>query len=124
MIKKNKIILSLLLVFLVLNTHQIIAQNKNVYGIGVTFQMDPEFNLLPMVTEVVAATSAYTVGVHKGWHIVAVDGVNIQGKSQNEIVGMIRGNEGTYVKITFIRSKNLNDLQEYIIMRRKLPVKG
>lgn len=99
------------------------SQEKQVYGIGVSFQMDPAFEYYPLITNVVAATSAFTVGVEKGWHIIAVDGINIKGKNQSEIVKMIRGVEGTYVKITFCKGNNLKDLQEFIIRRRKLPVK-
>ena len=121
--KNNKALLAIILVLSTLTTTNTHAQKTQVYGIGVSFQMDPELNLLPKVTEVVAATSAFTVGVQKGWHIIAVDGIKIQGKTQFELVNMIRGKEGTYVKITFARNKNLKDLQEYIIMRRKLPIK-
>ena len=121
--KNNKVLLLLIIVALIVNIPNAPAQNKQVYGIGVSFQMDPEFIMLPKVTDVVAATSAYTVGVQKGWHIVAVDGVNLKGKTQNEIVNMIRGNEGTYVKITFATKNNLIDLQDFIIMRRKIPVR-
>src|ERR1035441_2480140 len=94
--KNNKVLLLLIIVALIVNIPNAPAQNKQVYGIGVSFQMDPEFIMLPKVTDVVAATSAYTVGVQKGWHIVAVDGVNLKGKTQNEIVKLIRGDEGSY----------------------------
>src|ERR1035438_4823878 len=121
--KNNKVLLIIIISVFGINIPKAIAQNKQVYGIGVSFQMDPEFIMLPKVTDIVAATSAYTVGVQKGWHIVAVDGVNLKGKTQNEIVNMIRGNEGTYVKITFATKNNLIDLQDFIIMRRKIPVR-
>jgi|ERR1039458_8909195 carboxyl-terminal processing protease len=121
--KNNKVLLLLIIVALIVNIPNAPAQNKQVYGIGVSFQMDPEFIMLPKVTDVVAATSAYTVGVQKGWHIVAVDGVNLKGKTQNEIVKLIRGDEGSYVKITFATKNNLIDLQDFIIMRRKIPVR-
>jgi len=123
MLKNYWIIVVAVLVSLCIYSPKVNAQNKQVYGIGVSFQMDPEFDLLPKVTDVVAATSAYSVGVQRGWYIVAVDGINIKGKNQIEIVKLIRGKEGTYVKITFAKEKNLKDLQEYIIMRRKLPIK-
>ena len=121
--KNNKVLLIIIISVFGINIPKAIAQNKQVYGIGVSFQMDPEFIMLPKVTDIVAATSAYTVGVQKGWHIVAVDGVNLKGKTQNEIVNMIRGNEGTYVKITFATKNNLIDLQDFIIIRRKIPVR-
>jgi len=121
--KNYKIFLVMVVVALIINVPKSIAQNKQVYGIGVSFQMDPTFDMLPLVTDVVAATSAYTVGVQKGWHIVAVDDIPLKGKQQNDILKMIRGNEGTYVKITFAKGNNLKDLQDFIIMRRKIPVK-
>jgi C-terminal processing protease CtpA/Prc len=121
--KNYKVFLVIIVVALSINIPNVIAQNKQVYGIGVSFQIDPSFDMLPLVTDVVAATSAFTVGVQKGWHIVAVDDIQLKGKQQNDILKMIRGNEGTYVKITFAKSKNLKDLQDFIIMRRKIPVK-
>ncbi len=119
----HKISIALIVVCFIINIPNSDAQIKQIYGIGVSFLMDPDFDLLPMVTDVISATSAYSVGVQKGWYIVAVDGINIKGKNQNELVKMIRGPEGTYVKITFARGKNLKDLVEHIIMRRKIPAK-
>jgi carboxyl-terminal processing protease len=120
---KNYKFLLIIIVVLNLNSTNLFAQNKQVYGIGVSFQMDPNFDMLPVVTDVVAATSSFTVGVQKGWHIVAVDDIKLKGKQQTDVVKLIRGNEGTYVKITFAKGNNLKDLQDFIIMRRKIPVK-
>ncbi|MEI6814965.1 MAG: hypothetical protein WCL14_00035 [Bacteroidota bacterium] len=96
-------------------------QQKQAYGIGVSFQLDPTFENYPIVMEVIAATSAYNIGVEKGWHILAVEGIDLKGKNQFDILNMIRGKEGSFVKIKFCRGTDPKDQKEAIIMRRKIP---
>ena len=97
------------------------SQNTQVYGIGVMFKMDPDQGMIPIVTEVIDVSSAKVSGIQKGWHILAVDNVRTIGKTQEQIVNMIRGKEGSYVKLLFKTNDNPKDNVELTIMRRKIP---
>ena len=121
--KTNRTIFLLLLLagMNLLNPIKSFSQDNPVFGIGVMFKMDPDQGMIPVVTEVVNASSAQVSGIQKGWHIIAVDNVRTIGKTQEQIVNMIRGKQGTYVKLLFMTNNNPKDNVELTIMRRKIP---
>ncbi|GEM_PF-443775 len=57
-------------------------------------------------------------GVMKGDRIVAVDGVPVNGKTLDAVVGTIRGTPGTTVKLSIIRSSDVADVKVEIALVR------
>jgi C-terminal processing protease CtpA/Prc len=98
-------------------------QDDKIYGIGVMFRLDTTYNLLPVISKVIENSTAKAVGLQEGWHILMVDGVNLRGKNQREVMNLIRGIDGTYVKLLIGKSKNPKDTEEYIVRRRQIPTK-
>lgn len=76
---------------------------ENIYvGIGITFATNANGMGLN-VQKVTAGSSAEKAGILGGDTIVAVNGVDITGKTTNEVKAMIRGDAGTKVQITILR---------------------
>ena len=71
-------------------------------GIGITSIMDPDTRMLT-VGAVFRGSPAEGVGMFSGDSIVAVDGVNMVGHSQEYVVNLIRGPVGEAVTLTLRR---------------------
>jgi len=71
-------------------------------GIGVRVIMDPEDRTLTL-TSVFPGSPAGAVGLMAGDKVVTVDGIDVVGRSQQEVVAMIRGEEGTTVNVGIFR---------------------
>lgn len=75
--------------------------NRNFIGIGVQFFSTADG--LHMVERVIPGTPAEESGVQPGDIIHGVDGVNVDGMTANEVVELVRGEEGAPVTIDFLR---------------------
>jgi carboxyl-terminal processing protease len=73
----------------------------NFGGVGARLGADP---LGAKASTVFEDGPAYAAGLRKGNVITAVDGVPVAGKDLDEIVGRIKGKEGTVVKLTVVQS--------------------
>ena len=71
------------------------------FGIGISMA---EVRNEIRVEEVLKGTPAEAAGVQQGDIVVSVDGKDVTGMSTNDVVAMIRGQEGTLVKVGFKRS--------------------
>ncbi len=68
-------------------------------------------------------TPSGKAGLKKGDRIVAVDGVNVNGKTLDEVVKTIRGTPGTTVKLSIVRKSDVADQKiELPIVRAKFVV--
>lgn len=72
----------------------------SIYSVGDIFLIDKVFPTAP----------AEAAGMQSGDEILAVDGVKVQGKSSDEVVSMVRGEEGSQVVITVMRDGKTIDL--------------
>lgn len=90
------------------------------FGIGISMS---EVRNEIRVNEVLKGTPAEAAGVQQGDIVVTVDGKDISGMNINDVVAMIRGQEGTVVKVGFKRS-GVPGIIEYSLTRAeiKLPV--
>lgn len=80
------------------------------YGIGAYVQMDANMGL-GFISGVIDGAPAAEVDIREGDYIYAVDDVEAYGKTLTEVVAMIKGPEGTKVKITFIRQGQYVDVE-------------
>ncbi len=74
--------------------------NMGFVGIGVSYF---ESNGVFIINRVFLNSPAYNAGVLSGDIISKVDGVDVKGKTSDEIVKMVRGTDKTVVSIDFIR---------------------
>ena len=89
--------------------------NRNFVGIGVQFfQLADE---TPMIERVFKGAPAEEAGVLPGDIIYSVDGVLVQGLSNDEIVDLVRGEAGTVVHMQFKRGEEIIPLN---ITRREI----
>lgn len=83
-------------------------------GIGVQFTTAENMN---MVTRVFADSPAERAGVQAGDIIYKVDGIVVEDAQSDEIASLVKGEEGSHVKITFLRQ---NEEVELDIIRGKV----
>lgn len=80
-----------------------VEQQNNAYvGIGVTIQQTEDESGFTIM-EVVPGGSAEEAGVLVGDILIAVDGQSAAGITVDDVVAMVRGEEGTFVSLTFLR---------------------
>ena len=98
-----------------------VADEKSVVGIGITLGKNPVNNDL-VVAGVVPAGPAYNAGVKKGWALLKIDQIDVTGKKMEECVALIRGKDGTKVRMEFLdnANKSTNRLE---IVREKIVIK-
>jgi carboxyl-terminal processing protease len=73
------------------------------------------------VQSVLEGTPAEAAGLLEGDIIKEVDGEDVSGMSLSEVVGLIRGEEGTTVKIGVLRPPS-SDLEEFDIVRGRIEI--
>lgn len=88
------------------------------YGIGAYIGKD-EATGLPMITGTIKDTPAEASGLRYGDLICAVDDQSIEGMDNSEVVLLIKGEEGTTVKITVYREGEA-DYLDFDIERRRI----
>lgn len=97
----------------------IMEQTEGIYyGIGAYVSLDLATGL-GKISGVIAGTPAETANLREGDLIYKVDGVSAEGLELTEIVGMIKGEEGTKVHLTLIREGE-SDYIEVDIERKKV----
>ena len=80
-----------------------LADMANEYvGIGITIQVNEDVDGL-LVIQVNKNGPAYEAGIQAGDVMIAVGGVDIRGMTTDETATLVKGEEGTYVEITFLR---------------------
>ena len=95
-------------------------QTRGVYqGVGVQVRDDIEDGLV--VTRVFPDSPAREEGVQPGDVIVAVDGVDVTELQLDEIIGMIRGPEGSRVDLTVLRP-SLGEEITFDLERREIEI--
>lgn len=95
------------------------STNGVFYGMGAVVTTNSETGDI-YVVEPYEGSAAEEAGVLPGDIIRAVDGKDIKGMSSDEVVGLIHGEEGTAVVITFQRGEERYDAE---IVRRAVDVK-
>ena len=80
------------------------------YGIGAYVSIDQELKA-PMISGVMPGTPAEEAGLVMGDILYMVDDVSTEGMSLEEVVGMIKGDEGTTVHITILRGDKREQLE-------------
>ncbi|MCL5986622.1 MAG: S41 family peptidase [Actinobacteria bacterium] len=90
----------------------------NVVGVGI-WVLQKEGKVV--VVAPIKDTPAFEAGIEPGDQITAVDGTNIEGMDIDKVISMIRGEEGTEVKLTIVKetTKKVVDLT---LTRKKFKV--
>lgn len=90
------------------------------YGIGIQFQMVKD---TLYVVEVITGGAAESAGMQAGDRIIKVDGKNITGPevTTDSVFNMLRGAEGTPVKVTVKRMNSPKPI-DYDLIRVEIPV--
>ncbi len=88
------------------------------YGIGAYVSMDKNTNL-PRITGTIKNSPAEKIGLKANDVIYKVGDENVQGMTLSEVVGMIRGEIGTEVKLTIYREGE-SDYLEFDVTRDKV----
>jgi carboxyl-terminal processing protease len=73
----------------------------NVVGVGI-WVLEKEGKIV--VVSPIKDTPAFEAGIEAGDQIIAVDGTSIEGMDVDKVVSMIRGEEGTEVKLTIVKN--------------------
>lgn len=90
------------------------------YGIGATVSSDVKTGVLSIVKPFVGGP-AYEAGILPGDVLYKVNEEEVTGKDITEVVGKIKGEEGTKVNVTIIREGE-SDPVDFTITRRKVEV--
>ena len=87
------------------------------YGIGAYVGIDTA-TALPILTGIIEGTPAQESGLRAGDLVYKVDGQDIQGMELSQAVGLIKGEEGTSVRLTIIREGETDYLEIDVVRRR------
>jgi carboxyl-terminal processing protease len=88
------------------------------YGIGAEMRQEDG---KVMVSHVIKETPAERSGMQPGDVIIAVDDVDVTGKSLQDLLGIVRGEEGTTIKIRVQRASEKEPL-DFTMKRAAIPV--
>lgn len=98
---------------------ELMEQTEGIYyGIGAYVGMDTQ-NGMARISGVIEGTPAAEAGLRDGDIIYEVDGESMQGLELSEVVGKIKGLEGTKVHVTILR-EGVSDYLEFDIERKKI----
>ena len=89
-------------------------------GIGATVRTSEEYGGLELVT-IIAGSPAEAAGLRGGDVIVEVEGEDVTGLSQNEIISLVRGPAHTQVLLG-IRRPNVAEILTFEVMRQRISV--
>ncbi len=87
-------------------------------GIGATVRTSEEYGGLELVT-IIPGSPAEAAGLRGGDVIVEVEGQDVTGLSQNEIISMVRGPAKTQVRLG-IRRPNMAEILTFDVMRQRI----
>ena len=98
------------------------AENQQLSGayVGVGIQVDNQNGRIVVITPI-DGSPAQEAGVQPGDLLVSIDGVNIVGKTVDQVIPMIRGQEGTQVTLVFERATAQSPLT-FTLTRRSITV--
>ncbi|MCD7725083.1 MAG: S41 family peptidase [Clostridiales bacterium] len=88
------------------------------YGIGAYLSLDSATGLA-RISGVIAGTPAEEAGLRENDIIYQVDGESVQGMELSEIVSLVKGEEGTSVRLTIVREGE-TDYLEIDVTRRQI----
>ena len=71
-------------------------------GVGITIQVT-EDNTGFLILQVTAGSPAEEAGLQAGDILIAVEGQNVQGWTSDDVAVLVKGEEGTFVKMTVLR---------------------
>ena len=91
--------------------------NGNYEGIGAYLKMNTDIGYAQIESFIEGGSAKESGEITPGDYVVAVDGVEVYGKTLDEVVSLIRGPEGTYVTITF---ENADKKFDVTLERRKI----
>jgi carboxyl-terminal processing protease len=89
-------------------------------GIGATVRTSEEYGGLELVT-IIPGSPAEAVGLRAGDVIVEVEGQDVTGLSQNEIISLVRGPAQTLVRLG-IHRPNVADILTFEVVRQRISV--
>jgi len=84
------------------------STSGNYVGIGIKFE---GANNLMRIVKVFAGTPAYSAGLLMGDYLIEVDGVETSGMSTTKVASMIKGEEGTKVKLKLLRAQEFIEVE-------------
>ncbi len=97
---------------------EVVSSNQGIsYGIGAYISLNKQTNMA-MVSGVMEESPALEAGLKEGDIIYEVDGESTQGLSLTQVVSLVKGREGSTVRLTIYREGE-PDLQEFEIKRSK-----
>lgn len=97
--------------------NQLMEQTSGVYyGIGAYVSYD-ETGLYPMITKPMPGSPAEEADLRPGDIIYEIDGESTYGKNLDSAVAMIKGKEGSEVKLTIVRSTEKDFLYVSVVRR-------
>lgn len=94
----------------------------NYSGIGVYITTDPKDHLITVINPI-EGSPAEKAGLKPGDKIIKVDGQDVSLEDEDKIVSMIKGKEGTNVKITVFRP-SLGAPIDFDMLRQKINIKN
>ncbi len=115
-----KQLLSLLFCVLAFNC----SNAQNIAGIGAQLFLDTaDGYTMPRIQALIPNTPAYQY-LNATDYIIKVNGVDCKNKSMEAVVGMIRGEAGTMVKVTTSGNKDGKDAKDFDLQRVGMQVPG
>ena len=91
--------------------------NGNYEGVGAYLRMDTEVGYATIESFIEGGSAKECGELNVGDYVVAVDGIEMYGKTLNEVVSYIRGEEGTFVTLTV---EGVNGKKDVTLERRKI----
>ena len=91
--------------------------NGNYEGIGAYLRMDTEVGYATIESFIEGGSAKESGELNVGDYIVAVDGMEMYGKTLNEVVSYVRGEEGTFVTLTV---EGVDGKKDVTLERRKI----
>ena len=92
------------------------------HGVGIRIESDSKSGYL-RVTSPIENTPAFEAGILPGDLIVGVDGVDIQGQPQDEVISRIKGDAGTRVVLT-VRREDTKDPFDVTLVRAEIKIQA
>ncbi len=90
---------------------EVVNSNKGVaYGIGAYISLNKQWNMA-MINNVMEESPAQEAGLMAGDVIIEVDGESTQGMSVSQVVSLVKGREGTTVRLTVYREGEADYLE-------------
>lgn len=110
-------LLKSLLLFVFTTTSCFVTNAQTIGGIGAQLKLDSTDNYtMPKITGLISGSPA-AKELKEGWFIIKVNSIDCRNKALEDIVNLIRGAEGTAVKITAADNKSGRHSADYSLVR-------